>query len=296
MSYPEYPNNRLIVNGVDLSTEFGLILTDDYVLGPPAIKTYTLDIPGGNGKLDLTESLLGDTAYDNRTQTFVFKAIDTKDFEKLKTRVSNFLHGKAYDYTITMDPDYTYHGRFKVTEYSHSVYAQGGKVGDIKIEIDADPFKYKQVQVYTVTGLGGNIYYFESGKKRVRPTIETDGPIKIIYNGKLIHVTEGNWTINDLLFTLGSNELYVNTRDVHSMTWGDLITNNVTWGEFGQKRLFEWYKSNGAINVTQKNWGDITGETWQSLSNTTWADHAYEIQNDDGPIATVYIKYDWGDL
>lgn len=295
MSYPEYPNNRLIVNGVDLSTEFGLVLTDDYSLGPPTIKTYVLDIPGGNGNLDLTESLLGDTAYGNRTQTFLFKAIDTKNFEQLKTRVSNFLHGKAFSYTMTMDPGYTYHGRFKVTEYSHKVYSIG-KVGDIQIEIDTDPFKCKQSQVYTATGLGGNIYYFESGKKRVRPTIETDGFIKVIYDGKLLTFPAGTWTINDLLFTQGTNELYLNTHDVHSMTWGDLITNNVTWGQFGQKRLFEWYKSNGAINVTQKNWSDLAGETWSSVSNTTWGDHAYEIEEDNGLIATVYIRYDWGDL
>ena len=57
MGYPDYPNNRLIVDGKDLTKEFGIILGDGYVMEPPSPKTYIVDIPSGNGKLDLTESL-----------------------------------------------------------------------------------------------------------------------------------------------------------------------------------------------------------------------------------------------
>ena len=64
MQYPGLPNNRLIVNGVDLSTEYGMILLDGYTLSPPEPKTYTVDIPGGDGVIDLTEGLTGDVAYN----------------------------------------------------------------------------------------------------------------------------------------------------------------------------------------------------------------------------------------
>ena len=107
MSYPDLPNNRLIVNGVDLSIRFQMVLLDGYTLEPPEPKTYTVDIPGGNGVIDLTEALTGDVAYKNRKQEFTFAVIDVKNFEKVKTEVSNFLHGRAFDYTMTMDPGYT---------------------------------------------------------------------------------------------------------------------------------------------------------------------------------------------
>lgn len=70
MSYPDYPENRLIVNGVDLTLKYGLILIDGYKLDPPEVKKYEVDIPGGDGVIDLTDSLLGDTAYKNREIEF----------------------------------------------------------------------------------------------------------------------------------------------------------------------------------------------------------------------------------
>ena len=71
-TYPDLPDNRLIVNGVDLSVTYQMVLLDGYTLEPPKPKTYTVDIPGGNGVIDLTEALTGDVSYSNRTQKFTF--------------------------------------------------------------------------------------------------------------------------------------------------------------------------------------------------------------------------------
>lgn len=294
MSYPDYPNNRLIVNGIDLTSEFGIILGDGYVMEPPSPKTYTVDIPSGNGKLDLTESLFGDTVYENRKQEFTFYAIDTKKFEQLKTKISNFLHGRSFNYTMTMDPGYTYHGRFKVSGYSHKSYSSG-ILGTIKIEIDADPYKYKDTKIYSLNAIGGNIFNFESGRKRVIPTFDTPGFLKVIYKGKKIILQNGSWTINDLQFTNGNNELYLNSYEIRNLTWGDLKTNSVTWGQFKNKRLFEWYKANGDGNIVLKNWGDISNLTWSSLSDLAWSTQMYKYE-ETGTIDSTYIKYEWGDL
>ena len=110
MTYPDYPNNRLIVNDVDLSIRFRLFLLDGFTLSPPEPKTYTVDIPGGDGVIDLTESLTGDVAYNNREMEFTFVSLDVEDYEYAKTRLSNFLHGKEYDFKMTMDPDYNRQG------------------------------------------------------------------------------------------------------------------------------------------------------------------------------------------
>ena len=294
MGYPDYPKNRLIVNGVDLTEKFKMVLVDGYTLEPPEPKTYIVEIPGGNGKLDLTETLLGDTAFNNRKQSFQFCIIGTTDFEQVKTSVSNFLHGKDYDYKITMDPKYTYHGRFKVTEYQHDSYSLG-VVGVINIEVDSRPFKLKDKQVVRVDAIGGKIMYIESGRMRVRPVIETDGFVKIIYNNKLIVLQQGSWALNDLYFTAGQNEVYFNSYDIRNILWSDLKTNNITWGDFKKRRLFEWYKSNGDSTYILLSWSDLSSDTWSSIEDKTWADMTYKSEQ-TSVIRDIYVKYDWGDL
>ena len=397
MGYPDYPNNRLIVGGIDLTEKFGLILLDGYTLEPPEPKTYVVDIPGGNGKLDLTEALLGDVAFENRKQEFEFCVIDTLNFEKIKTQVSNLIHGKDFDYKITMDPDYIYHGRFTVESYKHKSY-MSGITGTIKISINANPFKMKPEQAYSVDAIGGTIAVFENGRKKSKPIIETNGQLKLIFNGKEYNLTSGTWALNDIVFDPGTNELYLNSYPIHNVTWADLrggmfvqgdisidnshtlqndtvcIVNNtivangknyvitwfdstgnnyffddnvfdhkeytsidgynrvelhcknsftgninlfknltdntpairdanlieqvrtpVTWGDFKQHRLFEWYKANGDGTWVQETWKNLSKFTWGSLANKKWQDILYRYESAKD-VEEVYVKYEVGDL
>lgn len=294
MGYPNYPSNRLIVDGVDITEKFKMVLSDGYTLSPPEPKTYVVDIPGGNGSLDLTESLFGDTTYNNREQEFVFYSLYENNFESIKTELSNFLHGKSFDYKITMDPDYTYHGRFTVEEYNYSMYSSG-KVGVIKIKISSDPFKQKSKQIYKLNAIGGNIFIFKSGRQKVRPIIETNSYTKVIFNNKLIILTSGTYKLNDVVFKYGSNQLYINSYSIKNLKWGDLKLNSITWGEFKTRKLYEWYKSEGTSNLVTATWGDISTKLWSDLSSKTWADQMYRYE-DTYNISDIYLKYDWGDL
>ena len=294
MSYPDYPNNRVIVNGIDLSNVFKMVLVDGFTLSPPTPKTYLVDIPGGNGKLDLTSALIGDTVYDNRAQSFIFKIIDVDDFESVKTNISNFLHGKEFDYELTWDPGYIYHGRFKVMSYTKEAFNMG-KIGTIQIDVDAEPYKRKEDQIFKVDAVGGTIVYLNSGRLRVRPLIETTGFLKVIFNNKLINLPQGTWNINDIILTEGVNKLYLNSYSIHNLKWKDLKNNNITWTGFKDKRLFEWYKSNGDGNYVIKKWNDVEQETYSSHGTTKWSDYVYKSE-EVSTVDQVYIKYDWRDL
>lgn len=289
----DYPNNRLIVNGVDLTQKFKMILADGYTLTPPSIKTYTVDIPGGHGKLDLTEALFGDVTYDNRKQEFTFYLIDVKDFEKAKTDISTMLHGRYFEYKMTMDPGYTYKGRFTVNEYSHKAFASGN-LGQIKISIDGDPFKYKKEQVFEVNAIGGETYSFESGRKRVLPIIETNGLLKVIFNGKLFILPQGTWKINEIVFNSGQNEVYFNSFDIHNLTWGQL-RDTTDWSTFKTKKLYEWYKSNGDGTYIFTTWDTLAANTWESYQDNAWKDLVY-MWDKIKDVDPSYIKYEWGDL
>ena len=118
---------------------------------------------------------------------------------------------------------------------------------------------------------------------------------KVIFNNKLIVLTPGAWKINDITLKEGENQIYLNSYDVHNYTWGDLITNSVTWGDFKTKRLFEWYKSNGTGNILMKTWDEVDESTWSDLSVLRWVD-LVKVEDVPTDIENVIIKYDWGDL
>ena len=297
MSYPDYPNNRLIVDGVDLSVRFQMILLDGYTLSPPEPKTYTVDIPGGDGVIDLTSALTGDVAYSNRSQSFTFMVVDPDSFERVKTDVSNFLHGKSFDYQMTMDPGYTYHGRFSVTEYSHAVYAYPGLVGVFAVSIDADPYKSKGLQTYQLNATGGKMFRLESGRKPVHPVIECTQPCRVRWKDVVTVVPVGTYRLNDVLFTDGFNEIYINSRELFNTSWADLGSDGIhamTWGSASSYRWDDIQRMDGNIMDVPRQWSEISGLRWEELAEKAWAD--IDFRTEEAPDTSVYLSYDWKDL
>lgn len=297
MSYPDYPNNRLIVDGVDLTIRFQMALLDGYTLSPPEPKTYTVDIPGGDGVIDLTQSLTGDVAYKNRQQTFTFMVVNPDSFERVKTDVSNFLHGKEFDYQITMDPGYTYHGRFSVTDYSHGMYSYPGLVGTFNVSIDADPYKSKGLQTYQLNATGGKMFRLESGRKPVHPVIECTQPCRVRWKDVVTVVPVGTYRLNDVVFTQGFNEIYINSRELFNTSWADLGSDGIyamTWDSASSYRWDDIQRMDGNIMDVPRQWSEISGLRWEELADKAWAD--IDFRTEEAPDTSVYLSYDWKDL
>lgn len=310
-AYPGLPDNRLIVNGVDLSTAYRMVLLDGYTLEPPEPKTYTVDIPGGNGVIDLTEALLGDVVYNNRKQEFEFAVIDpAQNFEKIKTELMNFLHGRKFDYQLTMDPGYTYHGRFSVTSFAHTAYSNG-LLCDIKISIDADPYKTKEKVVYNLNCTGGKFFNLESGRRPVHPVMEctetctfthlnADDPEEII-------VPAGTYQLNNVLFRDGWNQVWINSHVLYLVKWDDLNSGGEFEGSYDHYKDQRWdgiHKLGVARNealddVSYQSWNDLIKEhrRWndETIKSMRWTecDWSAKVVISD---SYVYLKYDWEDL
>lgn len=313
------PNNRLIVGGVDISEEYGLILMDGYTLTPPASKRYTVDVPGGNGLIDLTD-VLGDVAYSNRQQSFNFAVLrDEEDspietiqqYEKIKTRISNDLHGRRFQYKMTMDPGYIYEGRFEIKDYPYEQYTEG-KVGLIKMDVEAYPFKYKEDDILVVkNATGGYDFELESGRLTVVPEIIHKRTVKVIFDGK-VKTYEGSGTIKDedITFKTGINHIYIDSCKLLKLSWGELLTKEyedeqgnievgTTWGRFKTQALYQWYKD--GYDPSTKNmlwWKDLKTNhvTWGDFGTKTLAEWyiSGDVHEDDPYV--VQIKYKWGDL
>lgn len=297
MSYPNYPENRLIVGGVDLTVRYQLILLDGYTLSPPEPKTYTVDVPGGDGVIDLTQALTGDVAYSNRNQEFTFLVVDTENFEKVKTEVSNFLHGKAFDYNMTMDPEYTYHGRFTVTDYQHQSTMNHGIVGAIKVKVSAEPYKLKKHMSFRLNATGGKMFSLESGRKPVHPVIECSQPCRVRWKNVVVNVPAGTYRLNDVLFTDGKNDIYINSWRLYNVTWAELGKNNahaMTWNDAKKYRWDDIQRLEGDMYDVPRKWDELANLRWSDIADKHWHDVNYKAEN--APENTVYLTYDWKDL
>ena len=91
-------------------TDFGVILTNQDI-GIPIPKTYTVDIEGMDGSLDLSECF-GEIKYSNRTLKFTFETIEKiPDWQSRMSMISSLLHGQKMKITVWSDPDFYYVGR-----------------------------------------------------------------------------------------------------------------------------------------------------------------------------------------
>lgn len=223
--------------------------------------------------------------------------VNPDSFERVKTDVSNFLHGKGFDYQITMDPGYTYHGRFTVTEYDHTLYSYPGLVGIFSIKIDADPYKLKGHMTYKLNATGGKMFRLESGRKPVHPVIECTQPCKVRWKNVIVQVPAGTYRLNDVLFTQGYNEIYINSWTFYNITWGELgegATHQMTWDEATAYRWDDLQRLGGDTMDVPQCWSDLAEYRWSDIADKTWMD--VDFRNESVPDTTVYLSYDWKDL
>lgn len=297
--YPGYPDNRILVGGVDLTERYHLILADGWSISTPETKTYTVDIPGGDGVIDLTDALSGDASYENREATFVLYDIyPDEPWEKIKTEVSNFLHGRAFDFQITMDPGYTYHGRFSVKEYSYAMYPLG-VLGAVQLEVDCDPYKWKDAQTYSLNPVGGKEYQFMSGRKAVHPIIECEGNIFVNDGNGEFQVPAGTHSLADVVFRMGSNSLYICSYRFKRVTWSEIGEDGrfeMTWEQAKAMRYDEVNQLGLEEGVAPRSWSDMETNRWEDYSDRRWVDLNLKLTTDPSLAPVVYLTYDWKDL
>lgn len=117
--------------------DFGLYLKSYPEIKPPKPRTVMVDIPGGNGSIDLTECLTGDVRYMTRTIKMVFLVIDARNtWPSVYSGIMDHLHGKRMRIIFDNDANYYYEGRLSVDEWNSDK-----KTSTITIEAEVDPYK-----------------------------------------------------------------------------------------------------------------------------------------------------------
>ena len=175
---------------------------------PPEPKTEVVEIPFGQD-VDVTDAF-GEIAFSNRTMTFEMLCLHGGDeFRRTVSDIMALLHGQRSTFEISQDPGYTYQGRFRVTEADYSDRRFGG----LTIEVDVDPWKIRPSREYTFNAYPAVTRTFESGRKTVRPEVDTLQDVYVTFKDETETFPAGTHSSANLAFTWGSNEVTFRCKD-----------------------------------------------------------------------------------
>ena len=199
-----------------------LILTSKEI-GSPEIKVRKIEIEGADSAIDYTD-FFGEPKYSDVTHKFNFSTIvHQAEFLSLFSTVKNALHGKKMRIILDDDPLFYYVGRLNVSSFTNEK-----NIGNISVEADCEPYKYKLAKtVVSKTVNGTATVVLVNGRKRAVPevNITTAGTIRIEFQGVNIwDLGSGSFTLPELELVEGDNTVSLTGTGTVVFTWqeGDL--------------------------------------------------------------------------
>ena len=133
------------------------LVLSEKVIGTPSPKEETIDIPGGDGVLDLTE-FFGGVKYENRQLSFEFSTlVPQSQFMDLFSMVQNALHGQKMNISLDADPEWYYTGRISVSEWKADK-----SIGRLTIDCNCEPYKHR-LSSKAVNLCGRNLLNLDAG-------------------------------------------------------------------------------------------------------------------------------------
>lgn len=106
----------------------------------PEAQTMTVDVPGMDGVIDLTEALTGAVCYQNRELTFQFDHTEGNmaRWHAMRGQIAAYCHGKRMKMILDNDRGYYYYGRV------HVELTKGNAINSlVALTINAEPYRYE---------------------------------------------------------------------------------------------------------------------------------------------------------
>ena len=182
--------------------DFNLILSQK-TIGAPSPKTETIDIPGGDGVLDLT-GFFGEVKYNNRKLSFDFSTmVPQAQFMDLFSEVQNALHGQKLQIVLDDDPEWYYTGRITVSDWKAD-----RNIGKLSIDCDCEPYKTKLAETVVTKQVNGEtMVILQNSNKTVVPTIDITGEISLNYGTNFYTLTAGRYDLPAVRLAKGDNTI-----------------------------------------------------------------------------------------
>ena len=194
------------IGGFHTWRDFHAVIQNLDIVGSPTPNTNYVDVPGGNGHIDLTEALTGDVTYSNRTLTFelVMKTSPSL-WPQIESRIYNSLHGKAVQVILDEEPSHYFYGRVTVESSARSRTA-----GQVNLSVDCEPYRYEiQETSVTFTGDAERQYVLTNDRMWVVPVITASKACSMVYGSSIIRLEEGEQKIADCILKEGDTQLYI---------------------------------------------------------------------------------------
>jgi len=201
--------------------DFGLVMSSK-TISPPNPKVNKVSIPLRDGAIDLTEALMADVKYEERTITIVFSVIDPVNTWTTKiSAIENYCHGQKMKIIFDDDTSFYYIGRIQVNEFTSNK-----TIGTLVVECTVDPYKYDILA--TNEPWLWNPFDFENGiinsvaniavsgtasvvvigrRKKDYPKISCTTAMQVTFKGITYNLNAGMNTMYDIVFEEGENTL-----------------------------------------------------------------------------------------
>ena len=206
--------------------DWKLLLNERPEITPPSPKTIYIDIPGGDGRLDLTESLSGDVKYETRSMEFIFiTTAARKKWPVLYSEILDYLHGQEMMIILDEDTEHYYFGRVFVNEWKSSE-----KYSTIVVDAEVEPYKMEMfsslenwewdsfnfetgvIREYSELRVDGTLDFTVIGsRKKVIPRFivhSDDGSgLQVAYNGNTYSIPDGTTQVVNIAINSGTSVL-----------------------------------------------------------------------------------------
>lgn len=194
--------------------DFSLILSQK-MIGTPSPKTESIDIPGGDGVLDLTE-VFGEVKYNNRNLSFDFSTkVPQAEFLDLFSRVQNALHGQKMRIVLDDDPAWYYTGRISVSEWKAEK-----NIGKLTIDCDCEPYKTKLSETVVTAAVNGpGTVILMNSKRSVMPTINITGEVDLTFGSNFYSLSEGRYDLPAVRLVNGENTILLDGAGTATFTY-----------------------------------------------------------------------------
>lgn len=194
--------------------DFSLILSQK-IIGTPSPKTETIDIPGGDGVLDLTE-FFGETKYNNRNLSFEFSSIvPQSDFMNQFSHIQDAIHGQKMRIVLDDAPEWYYTGRISVSEWKAEK-----AVGKLTIDCDCEPYKTKLSETIVTSAVNGPVsVILTNGGKAVVPTIDITGEVQLTFGDNFYTLAAGRYDLPGVRLVNGENTILLDGAGTATFTY-----------------------------------------------------------------------------
>lgn len=196
------------INGEHTLRDWKMAINNSDILSAPEPNTVYLEVPGRNGRLDLSETLTGDVTYQNRTiKLQLGGSVSIQSWYERCLHVFNSFHGRSVQVIFDDDPDHYFKGRASVTEPQR---VRNG--GQFVFTVDAEPFRY-ELQKYTShwtvssgTTISGRL---PNTRMPTSPTITVPNDCELIVGNVTYTLLAGENTVSALILMEGETEFMV---------------------------------------------------------------------------------------